>query len=79
MVLTVPGCGDFSHGQATPSVTATEVFEACGTWRASIDDPARIAGTVNGTFGYLRLTPTAIPVTTGSQICIVTQVIISSR
>jgi len=34
--------------------TATEVFEACGIWRASIDDPARITGTVDGTFGYLR-------------------------
>ena len=34
--------------------TGTEVFEACGIWRASIDDPAHITGTVEGTFGYLR-------------------------
>jgi hypothetical protein len=34
--------------------TTTEAFEACGTWRASIDDPARIVGTVDGTFHYAK-------------------------
>jgi hypothetical protein len=32
----------------------SEVFDACGTWRASMDDPTRIAGTINGAFGYYR-------------------------
>jgi hypothetical protein len=32
--------------------TATEGFEACGRWRALIDDALYITGTVDGTFGY---------------------------
>jgi hypothetical protein len=37
--------------------TTAEVFEACGTWHASIDAPARITGTVDGTFAYHRAYP----------------------
>jgi hypothetical protein len=36
------------------SVSSTEVFDTCGTWRASMDDPARIAGTIDGAFGYYK-------------------------
>ncbi len=33
-------------------MSSTEVFDTCGTWRASIDDPMHIAGTIDGAFGY---------------------------
>ena len=51
------GGGDYWWEQ----FSTTEVFEACGTWRASIDDTARITGTVDGTFGYLRAPPDRNP------------------
>jgi hypothetical protein len=34
------------------SVSTAEVFDTCGTWRASMDDLTRIAGTIDGAFGY---------------------------
>jgi hypothetical protein len=35
-------------------VSSTDVFDTCGTWRASVEDPARIAGTIDGAFGYYK-------------------------
>ena len=35
-------------------LSRTEVFEMCGTWRASVDDPMRITGTIDGAFGYYK-------------------------
>src|SRR5260370_33490521 len=35
-------------------LSSTEVFDMCGTWRASMDDPPRIAGTIDGAFGYYK-------------------------
>jgi hypothetical protein len=36
------------------SVSTTEVFETCGSWRALTDDPTRIPGTIDGAFGYYK-------------------------
>jgi hypothetical protein len=36
------------------AVSADEVFDTCGTWRATIDDPTQIAGTIDGAFGYYK-------------------------
>jgi hypothetical protein len=36
------------------SLSPTEVFDICGTWRASLDDPNRIVGTIDGAFGYYK-------------------------
>jgi hypothetical protein len=36
------------------SISSAEIFETCGTWRASMDDPKRIAGTIDGAFGYYK-------------------------
>jgi hypothetical protein len=46
-----PSCGGGDYWWE--QFSATEVFEACGTGRASIDDDSHISGTVVGTFGYV--------------------------
>jgi hypothetical protein len=29
-------------------------FEVCGTWRASLDDPTQVVGTIDGAFAYYQ-------------------------
>jgi hypothetical protein len=36
------------------NLSSTEYFELCGTWRAPVDDPMRITGTIHGAFGYYK-------------------------
>ena len=47
----------------------TEIFEACGTWKASVADPARIAGTIDGAFGYYNTQGTTLPQKRTSLFC----------
>jgi hypothetical protein len=51
------------------SVSSTEVFDTCGTWRASVDDPTRIAGTIDGAFGYYNYKGVALPAFTTDLFC----------
>ena len=37
-----------------PDGRHTEHFEMCGTWHATIEDPPRIAGTIDGAFVYYK-------------------------
>jgi len=47
----------------------TEIFEACGTWKGSVADPARIAGTIDGAFGYYNTQGTTLPQKRTSLFC----------
>jgi hypothetical protein len=51
------------------SVSSTEVFETCGTWRASVENPTRIEGTIDGAFGYYNHNGVALPALTADLFC----------
>ena len=54
--LQVPSCagGDYWWEILSEAPGDNEGFELCGTWRGSMEDPARIEGTIDGTFAYYR-------------------------
>jgi hypothetical protein len=50
-------------------LNGTEIFEACGTWKASVADPTRIAGTIDGAFGYYNTKGTSLPQESTNLFC----------
>jgi hypothetical protein len=51
-----PTCagGDYWWEILSNAAGDNQVFELCGTWRGSMENPERIDGTISGSFGYYR-------------------------
>jgi len=55
-IRSAPTCtgGDYWWETLSNAPGDNEAFESCGTWRGSMENPERIDGTIDGSFGYYR-------------------------